>query len=307
MTTSADLLAQRLAKAGRGAGPNLVSAQVVDVTEDGKVNLNLQGTLVTDVPCTDAYRGRRAGDWVKVRLGAHPLVEYRVGADPGQTDEESVRSVAEAAQVVRSVTWGTTAPSGTGWQQASALPYLRKSAAGQVELYFPVSTVLEPSPDAPPAQAPKAVTISPTDAGTWRNGRPDDYASHPMQGDWTGGGARRGAWFYGTQIQDACTGKTVADMRVTFTRRRGSGYNGSRALHVYLHGYTSAPSGQLVLGDGPEDVMALSVGATRTASLPASWAVQLAAGTARGLAIYSTGPRDYMAVSGGRLAISFSA
>ncbi|MDG9701655.1 hypothetical protein [Streptomyces sp. DH37] len=306
MADEAVLWSEQTARTGP-SGPTRVSAQVVDVTEDGRVNIMLQGSLVTDVPCTDAYRGRRAGDWVVVRLGAHPIVEYRVGPDPGEASEESVRTIAAEAQVVRSVTWGVGAPAGTGWQQASALPYFRQSAAGQIELYYPVGAVVDPSPDAPPVQAPKTVTISPTSSGSWRNGRPDDYVDYPMQGDWTGGGNRRGAWFYGTAIADACTGKTVADMRVTFTRRRGSGVNASRPVRAYLHDYTSAPGGQLNINSGPEDVMSLSVGATRTAALPASWVTQLASGAARGLAIYDTGTRNYMAVSGGKITISFSA
>ncbi|NJP75681.1 hypothetical protein HCJ99_33940, partial [Streptomyces sp. C1-2] len=104
-------------------------------------------------------------------------------------------------------------------------------------------------PDAPATSAPKSVTISPTDAGSWRRGRPDDYASNPTQGDWTGAGDRRGAWFYGTKIASACAGKTVRSMTVKFTRRRGTGINGKVRMRLYLHGYTSAPSGQLNLGD----------------------------------------------------------
>jgi len=302
---AAELLALQMARTGSD-GPARVSAEVVDVTEDGKVNLNLQGTFLTDVPCSTAYRGRKAGDWVVVRLGARPVVEYKVGADPGEASEASVREIAEDIQVVRAVTWGTAGPPGSGWQQATNL-FVRKTAAGQVELYAQVGTVVDPSPDAPPAQAPKTVTISPTSSGSWRNGRPDDYADFPMQGDWTGGGNRRGAWFYGSRIVDACAGKTVADMKVTFTRRRGSGVNASRPLHVYLHNHASPPGGQLDLDAGPEEIMSLSVGASRTVSLPASWRSQLASGTALGLAIYATGPRDYMAVSGGKLTISFSA
>lgn len=128
-----------------------------------------------------------------------------------------------------------------------------------------------------------------------------------MQGDWTGSGNRSGAWFYGTKIADACAGKTVASMTVAFSRKSGSGVNGKRPLHLYLHGYTSAPSGQLNLGDGPEELLSLSVGTKGTATLPASWRSALASGSARGLAIYSSGRGDYMGVTGGAITIKFSA
>lgn len=294
--------------AAASAGVQTVSAQVVDVTDAG-VNLMLSGALVVDVPCLGAYRNRKAGDWVMVRTGSRPVVLGRPESDPGGTDENSVREIAKEValdeQVLRAATWGTAAPSGTGWQTVTTL-HLRKNAEGKVELYGQLASQSDDSPATPPARGAKPVTLTPSDYGSWRNGRPDSYAGYPTQGDWTGGGNRRGAWFYGTAIAAACAGKTVTRMEVTLTRRRGSGVNASRPVRLYLHGYTSAPGGQLNLGDGPESLMSLSVGATRTASLPASWRSALASGSARGLAVYATGSRDYMSLTGGRLKITFS-
>lgn len=291
----------RLSQAGAGVG-RTVSAQVVDVTDRG-VNLMLGGVLVTDVPCLGSYTDRQPGDWVMVRPGARPVVLGRPVDDPEPAAD--ARDVALDVQVVRSATWGTAPPPGSGWQGPVQL-FMRKDANGKVELYGQVASETEPPPPTPGASVPKPVTISPTSSGSWRNGRPDDYADHPMQGDWTGGGNRRGAWFYGTKIADACAGKTVASMRVAFTRVRGAGVNARRPLHLYLHGYTSPPSGQLNLGAGPEELLSLSVGAKGTAALPASWRSALASGSARGLAIYAQGRTDYMAVTDGRITITFS-
>ena len=207
--------------------------------------------------------------------------------------------------MIRAATWGTAGPSGTGWQSVQTL-YLRKTSEGKVEVYGQLASQSDTSPDAPPARAPKPATISPTAFVIRRNGRPDDYPTYPMQGDWTGRGPRRGGWFYGTKIADACAGKTVTSMRVSFTRRRGSGVNAKRPLHLYLHSYQSAPSGQLDLGSGPDELISLSVGATGSVNLPLSWRSQLASGAARGLAIYAGGSSDYMAVSGGTFTITFS-
>ncbi len=77
-------------------------------------------------------------------------------------------------------------------------------------------------------------------------------------------------------------------------------------MHLYLHNYTSPPSGQLNTVAGPEELLSLSVGAKGVATLPASWRSQLASGSARGLAIYAQGRSDYMAVTGGSLTITFS-
>ena len=289
-------------------GLQTVTATVIDVTEDGKVNLTMQGADIYGVACTDAYRNRAAGDTVAVRRGAVPVVLWRLGDDPAETEQADIEKTAtEAAQdvqVVRAATYGTGAPAGTGWQAASAV-YVRK-VDGKLELYFQVASVADPSPDTPSVPSPKPVTISPTDSGTWRNSRPDDYASAPTQGDWTGRGNRRGAWFYGSAIQNACSGKTVAKMTVAFARKTGSGVNAKRPMHLYLHSHSSPPSGQLNLGDGPEELLRLSVGAKGTATLPKSWATALASGSAKGLAIYASGSTDYMAVTGGKITISFS-
>lgn len=287
-----------------------VTVQVVDVTDTGAVNVDYSGALLLDVPCTDAYRNRQAGDWVAMRPGSKPVVMWRLGDDPAEVDESRIREIADDVahdvQVVRAVSWGTGAPPGAGWQSVTAM-FMRKTSQGKVELYAQVDNPTDTPPDEPAGRAPGPVKVTPTDSGSWRNGRPDDYASTPTQGDWTGGGNRRGAWFYGSKIAQACAGKTVAKMTVQFTRRRGSGVNAKRPMHLYLHNYTSAPGGQLNLGAGPEELVSLSVGAKGTATLPASWRNALASGSARGLAIYASGRNDYAAFTGGTITITFSA
>lgn len=303
----ANQLAQALSEAGTGG--DVVSLQVADITESGRVNLQMgDGSLLLEVACPDSYRDRRAGDWVAVRMSSVPVVLWRLGADPADSGSDALQTAAQQAardvQVVRAATYGTAVPTGDGWMQVTAT-FVRK-VDDRIEQYFQVASVTDPSPTAPGVPAPGPVTISPVSSGSWRNGRPDDYVDYPMQGDWTGGGNRRGAWFYGTKIADACAGKTVASMSAAFTRRSGSGVNAKRPLHLYLHAYTSPPSGQLNLGDGPEDLLRLSVGAKGTATLPSSWRSALASGSARGLAIYANGSSDYMAVSDGRITITFS-
>ena len=306
MTSAAEQLGKQLHR----GGPDMatVTAQVVDVTETG-VNLDFRGALLINVQCPDSYRNRQAGDWVAVRPGTVPVVLWRLGPDPGDTSDEHITELAENVaadmQVVRAATWGTGAPVGTGWQETSTL-FVRKNSQGKVELYAQLASVTDPSPTAPDERAPSPVTISPTDSGTWRNGRPDDYASAPTQGDWTGRGNRRGGWFYGSAIQNACSGKTVASMTATFTRKTGAGVNAKRPMHLYLHAHSSAPSGQLNLGDGPLDSLRLSAGARGSISLPSSWRSQLAAGTAKGLAIYANGSSDYATFTGGSIRITFT-
>lgn len=302
-------LGAELAQRARTKTPKQATATVIDVTADGRVNLDLLGTLVPDVPCTDSYRNRAAGDTVAVQLGARPVVLWRLGDDPAETDAASIKELAaNAAQdliAISAYTWGTGAPGGSGWQTVTQL-YTRKDANGIGQLYAQIGGA-DTSPAETPTRPPKTVTISPDDSGSWRSGRPDEYASAPTQGDWTGRGNRRGGWFYGTKIATACSGKTVSKITITLTRKRNTGRNSKVPIHLYLHNHTSAPSGQLNLGDGPEDLLRLSVGAKGTATLPSSWRTALASGSARGLAIYASGSNDYAGLTGGSITITFSA
>ncbi|MFJ9113028.1 hypothetical protein [Streptomyces sp. NPDC102283] len=290
-------------------GAGTVSGEVVDVTDQG-VNVLLGGALILDVPCLASYRARARGDWVVVRPGARPVVLGRTAPDPGPIDEDAIRTVATEvaldAQVVRAATWGTAAPAGTGWQTVTAL-FMRKNSAGKIELYGQVTAETDPSPGAPGTPAPKAVTLTPSVIASYRGGSRDESRTEAYQGDWTGRGNLRGGLFYGMSIAAACAGKTVASMKVSLSRVPGAGVNARRPVQLYLHAYTSPPSGQLGLGDGPEPVLSLSAGASGTATLPASWQVALAAGTARGLAVYADGSTNYMALTGGKLTITFSA
>ncbi|MFF0139327.1 hypothetical protein ACFYRN_23135 [Streptomyces sp. NPDC005227] len=305
-----DQLGKDLAQLDTAAGGlQTVSAEVIDVTDEGTVNLRMLGGELYDVACTDAYRNRKAGDTVAVRRGTVPVVLWRLGDDPADQDAESTQKIAEDAAAgliaISAYTWGTAAP-GAGFQQVTAL-WTKKDSAGKGVLYAQLGSLPDTSPDAPATSAPKTARISPSDSGTWRRGRPDDYASVPTQGDWTGRGDRRGGWFYGTSIASACSGKSVKGMSVQFTRKRGAGVNSKVRMRLYLHGYTSAPSGQLNLGDGPESPLSLSVGAKGTASLPAAWRSALASGSARGLAISGHGRGDYAAFTGGQITITFNA
>ncbi|GAA2971350.1 hypothetical protein [Streptomyces enissocaesilis] len=310
MSEAARRLGEDQARAEAGTTtPRFASAQVVDVTDEG-VNLELGGDLALDVPCLGSYRDRRAGDWVVVRPGSNPLVMGRTADDPGPIDETAIRTLAKEValdeQVVRAATWGTTGPAGTGWQTVQQI-FLRKNSEGKVELYGQLTTESDPSPTAPTGRAPKPATITASSAGAWRNGRRDDSRDNPYQGDYTGRGNLRGGWFYGTKIQDACAGKAVASMKVTITRLRGAGDNARRHVHLYMHDETTPPSGHLSLPVGPEDLLSLSVGATGTAALPASWRAALASGARRGIGVYYDGTRDYAAFSAAApIVITFS-
>uniref|UniRef100_UPI001ABF0CA7 hypothetical protein n=1 Tax=Amycolatopsis kentuckyensis TaxID=218823 RepID=UPI001ABF0CA7 len=103
-------------------GLQTVSATVTDVTDAGTVHLSMGGGAFYDVACTDAYRNRKAGDVVAVRRGAVPVVLWRLGDDPAETDEEAIAEVArEAASdliAISACTWATAAPA-AGYEEGT--------------------------------------------------------------------------------------------------------------------------------------------------------------------------------------------
>lgn len=304
-----DELGIDLARAQQTSGFRTVSVQVVDVGEDGTVNVDWGGALLTGVKCTDAYRVRRAGDWVAMRVGQRPVVLWRVGPDPGRDGEAATRALAEDAaldvQVVRSATWGTSAPAGSGWQQATT-PWIRKTSGGKVELYMQLGSMTAPSPEAPPDRPPSSIKAAAVNTASWRGGRRTD-SFYAAQGDPGGsGGPYRGAFIY-FDLPGKVAGKTVASIQLTFWRVKGLGPSSKVPIHLYLHGYTDPPAGQLNLGDGPEDLARLSDGGKATVTLPAAWSAALVAGTAGGVAVYGSSRSDYCELNGGDLTITFSA
>lgn len=300
-----DQLGIALARGQRsGGGLQTVSVRVVDVRTDGRVNVDWGGALLVGVPCTDAYRGRAAGDVVAMRPGQRPVVLWRVGPDPGGGDEASIRAVVQDEQVVKAVTSGASVPEGEGWQQATT-PWVREVPGG-VELHMQLASAgrgTGEEPEPPPTVTP-AVTLDAAAVGSWRGGAPAEGGT-ARQGDPDGTGAYRGGWFYGTAIADACAGKSVAGMTVRLARAPG-GADTKVPIRMYLHAAESPPTGQLELVEEPQDLLRLSAEAEATVPLPVGWQTALAAGTARGIAVSATSTGDYAALTGGRITITFT-
>lgn len=268
-----------------GPGVELAKMTVDSLRDDGTVNLSQGGAVYENVPCLNSYLDRAAGDVVTVvRWSAGWCVLGKVGAE-----------FDAPAPAATKITWGSAAPSGSGW--VTGTPWVRSG-----ELYIQTAAGGGTS-------APDAVTISPSSQGAWRDGGLDSGQT-PTQGAWSSyPHPYTGAWFYGSTISAACTGLTVASMKVKLTRTSSShgSYGAVRPL-LYLLAASSAGSSTPTLGSGPELGPALGLGSSGTFTLPGSWATALAAGTAGGIGVYADVGNSYLVFTGscGQVTINFS-
>jgi hypothetical protein len=253
------------------------------------VNLRQGETVHLAIPALNSYLGRKAGDTVTVvRSNAGWCVIGKVGPEwvPDPEDELDL-------------SWGTGSPPGSGWVSGTA--WARDGA-----VYVQTA---DPAPP-PKVLHPRPVTLSPSSQAAYRDGLRDGE-QNPSQGCWhsyphpyTGG------WFYGSQISDACSGKSVASMTIRIARTaEDHGIYGGVKPVLYLLTPGSAPTTTPSLGAGPFYGPALALGVSATFSLPASFATALAAGTASGVGISAgVGDSSYLiATSGcGQITVTFN-
>lgn len=104
-------------------------------------------------------------------------------------------------------------------------------------------------------------------------------------------------------------GATVTAAKLRLTRWADDNIPDLKRPRVYLHGYSSAPSGSPTWSAGPWSPGALQQGEVGTWDLPSAWLTALLAGTARGVGLYSSAVADYSLwdVASAALVVSYSA
>lgn len=260
---------------------------VVDsVRDDGTVNLRQGETIYAGIFALTSYVDRKAGDTVTVvRSTAGWCVVGKVGAE-----------WAPPAPDPLDVDWGSGPPAGSGW--VSGTVWVRDGAIW-----------VQTADPTPPPSASKPVTLPPTSQGAWRDGHRDNDQS-PTQGAWPSyPHPYTGGWFYGTTVVAACSGKSVAGMKLRVARSatRSGSFGGVRPI-LYLLSATTAPSATPALGDGPFYGPALALGVSATFDLPGNFRAALASGAAHGVGIAAGVGSSYLvATSGcGQLTITFN-
>lgn len=318
MTLAEDL---RTITAGPGY-PRLQRMRVSAVGDDGTtVNLDVgDGTPVNAVLCLGSYVDRQTSDLVAVLLFGPASTSWIVIGGYGRpspgwvTDDDMTAAIASAIAKISipdvpptvTVLKGSGAPSGAGWVQATDYPYWRDDGNGDRSIYFPTgnpdSGSSGPVKPPPPPATPDPVTLQPNSHGSYRPGGQTDAGL--IQGAWTGRDWTA-ALFYGTQIADACSGKTVAKMELTLARQNdSSGWNRAVAVHIGTHGRTT--KGKVTSLDNINAVAGLEHGQRRTYTLTSAQVNALKSGSDRGLGMGETSDYVKFTDGSGNLKITFS-
>lgn len=303
-------------------------AKVAAVNDDGTVSLEWGTDPILNVPCSSGYIGRAVGQTVLVSRVSGQVIVTGTTATPGVDIDginDAVSNLQATADSLDAFTHAVdsdvtrlenvrirpsfgTAAAPTGFLLADSV-WFKDQGGGRVDLYLKRSVDSGTGSSAPPtatrpALTPKPVTLQPNSRGSWRTSGQTD--GDVWQGDWTGRGNWRGGWFYGTQIADACAGKSVKSMTLYLTRTNdGTGWGRGVPAHVSMHNETSKAKPSAM---GTMHSVRLAPGQLVKYSLTDAWKTSLASGSARGFMVSGSGRSDYLKCAGsaGKLVITFN-
>lgn len=230
--------------------PRMKRLTVSAVGSDG-LSVNLTdgtGIPVNGVLCLSSYSSPSVGDSVAViQFGPSTASWIVLGAygtvSPDYVTPDALNQAINAINIPNvpptvSITQGTGAPSGSGWTQATSLPYVRDDGGGARSVYFPTGGGGGSTPPPPPSpKVPNPVTVSPVSGWSFRPGGQSDNAL--TQGAWSGT-PWTAALFYGAEIMNAIGSNSVKSMHLTLARQNdSSGWNRAVAVHIGTHGHAS--------------------------------------------------------------------
>lgn len=191
---------------------------------------------------------------------------------------------------------------GTAWQAISAGGWYAEVADGAES---PDLWAVRGTTYTPPAPTGGVLVVAATGSSSWRDAFGgewrSDVGSRVYQGQYGGYGNHKGLWYYPSMVA-GLTGKTVTRLQIHVRRATSGGNFGGVPLQFWLHNYAGQPVGEPAVFNGPTavDGGAPSIGATVDVDLPASWANQLLAGVAAGIAIHDPSAANYSILEGVR-------
>jgi hypothetical protein len=275
--------------------------------DDSKVTLDDgTGSPLNDVPCLASYKDRHPGDHVTVlKLGSAWCVLGATGktpADDGPSEDQIrnwIQQGINSANIgpVINVDGGVGAPSGTGWKQASALPYWRDDGNGNRSLWFPQAdsgggSVKPP----PPSTHPDPKGVDTADARAYRtNGMQDDTLYSGPATPWGSSARWTTAFFYGNALNAALNAAPVDYVEMTLSRISGPGWNRKVPLRVGLH--KARTRVKITNLDRTYIATRLAWNGKDTFRLPASFVSDLKSGAYDGLGLTSSVSGEYLAVT----------
>ena len=184
-----------------------------------------------------------------------------------------------------------------------------KSSGGQIWYESPTfdgnSESKEDSP-APSTSTTKTMTIKSTYGDTYRSSVYNNWKKDgtARQGDY-GYGDCTGCWFFGTAFTEL-KGKTITKVQITITRQTG-GSSVPVEHKLWMHRYTSRPSGAPTLTSGWSQTFRLATGNSTTVAITNSAVLNaISAGTCKGFALRNTYDSVHYSVCSGNVTVKIT-
>ena len=196
-----------------------------------------------------------------------------------------------------------------GNQAGGATANTSESNGGQVWYNSPTfdgSTTSTDTTTAPSASTTKTMTIKSTYGDTYRSSVYNNWKKDGTvrQGDY-GYGDCTGCWFFGTAFSEL-KGKTITKVQITITRNSG-GTSVPVEHKLWMHRYTSRPSGAPTLTSGWSQTFRLATGNSTTIAITNSTVLNaISAGTCKGFALRNTYDSAHYSVCSGNVTVKIT-
>lgn len=126
------------------------------------------------------------------------------------------------------------------------------------------------------------------------------------QGNGWGSGNCTGLWFFGTQFAEL-KGKTIKKVTITIKRQDNNGYNTAVTHKLWMHNYSTRPSGAPTLNSAWNTTFTLERNQTKTITITDSTVLNaISAGTCKGFGIRHTYSDTYYSVCSGSATVKIT-
>ena len=196
-----------------------------------------------------------------------------------------------------------------GNQAGGATANTSKSSGGQVWYNSPTfdgNTTSTDTTTAPSTSTTKTMTIKSSYGDTYRSSVYNSWKKDGTvrQGDY-GYGDCTGCWFFGTAFAEL-KGRTISKVQITITRNSG-GTSVPVEHKLWMHRYTSRPSGAPTLTSGWSQTFRLATGNSTTIAITNSTVLNaISAGTCKGFALRNTYDSAHYSVCSGSVTVKIT-
>lgn len=194
------------------------------------------------------------------------------------------------------------------WNNASVIfGSLSQTIVGNYNITWDSSTTVTENNTTTSATTTSTATYKSTLGDTYRT----TYSSWKKdstvrQGNGWGSGNCTGLWFFGTQFAEL-KGKTIKKVTITIKRQDNNGYNTAVTHKLWMHNYSTRPSGAPTLNSAWNTTFTLERNQTKTITITDSTVLNaISAGTCKGFGIRHTYSDTYYSVCSGSTTVKIT-